>query len=626
MSTTTLADILFSTSGIMLIATSLAASFHYKKNSSLSVGLASVCLAAWMIGSVVSDQADSWTAKLWALRIASSIGIWFIYFFWLFCRQKFSLKRSSHSEWALAGIFLAMSVLVSTNHGLATITVTNDSSQPDQINSAYHLTVALLIYCFVTSAITLVRANRSAKSSLSTKLATKKILLSLVIIFVGNFTSNYLLIGLGNINAWSDIISGLSLTVFCLILWSTIIENELLEFRSYLIEIISIGLLVLGTTLITKLLLEPVDSGHLVSYLAPVISVLLFITAQTPLRNTLRNFIDSGHYDDAQELNKLIKKLVTAESHDYVTKSCLKTLSSSLKTNIAVDGRNFQALPRLNGRNFSNRDREFIRSVTRLHKEALEVQDKNAEIKNFNIKLRHDIKQATKKLRSANDKLKVNDKQKDDFISMASHQLKPQISAASGFFEISKGDPEVVNLGIETMRRIARLTDDFLNLTKIEAGRLVPKVTEFDIGDLIKSLLNKHKFSSDRKQINLEYLELNINLKSDPILVAEIIDNLIENAINYSPRGASVTVSVLEASDVVKVTVVDNGIGVPQNEINLLFTKFGRLSNARDHQSKGSGIGLYVAKKIAKELGGNISYAKNTPIGSVFMLQFPLTN
>jgi signal transduction histidine kinase len=606
----------------MLLATSVSASFHWKNLNARLIAFATLPLGLWQLGSVLRDQFQDRYDKIWAMRFASATAIWFVYFFWLFCRNKFRKKEADFKAWASAGIFTALSGLMLTSYSLNDFRLVNGSAQPYSPGPVYHLMALVCMVYFSASAWRLFRFVTTKKLTPLEVVAAKKIVISMGLIMTGVFLTSYVFVLLNFSSAWADIMSSLSVVTFSLILWSTIIDDGLLPFRGYLLETISLLLLMVGATVLVKTILEPFNNPSLLPYLAPAMSVLVFFLAEDRLKGYLREKLDKSYYDDADVVNKLVRNLLTASSHDYVTKVCLESASKALKTNVHIEGRRIIALPRKSGHHFNAKDKRLLDTISRIHKDSLETQDKNAEIKRFNSRLKQDVSDATDKLRSANKKLQESAQLKSDFIAMASHQMKPQIVAATGFFELLKSEPDLRSLGLETMRRINRLTEDFMSLTKIESNQITPRLEQVNLSDVARESLKKYQYLIDKKSLKLAAKFDDSTTTCDPNLTLEILDNLLDNAINYTPRGGSISIKVGQEIGNTFCSISDTGIGVPASEQKKLFSRFSRLTNAREYQAKGSGIGLYVARNLAREMGGDVAYSPNSPAGSVFTLNF----
>lgn len=251
---------------------------------------------------------------------------------------------------------------------------------------------------------------------------------------------------------------------------------------------------------------------------------------------------------------------------------------------------------------------------------------------NFNSLLQKKVTQQTKKLVNANAKLRELDKAKSDFISMASHQLRTPISVIRGYLSmIMSGDLGQVPPDLLTsLERVLRNTDqlnniveDILNASRIEQARLVINRADTDLVQLTRNATIELKKKATDKGLVLETAlpRKKIVLSIDQTKVFEAILNLIDNAIAYTPKGS---VRVLLSSDEQKVilSVADTGIGIPQEKADHIFKRFSRLDNAKLVRPDGTGIGLFIAKKVVDAHGGKIWFTSKFGEGTTFYIQF----
>ena len=231
------------------------------------------------------------------------------------------------------------------------------------------------------------------------------------------------------------------------------------------------------------------------------------------------------------------------------------------------------------------------------------------------------------------------DRSKDEFFSIASHELRTPLTAIRGntsliqeyFGEKIKAEPELVEM-IEDIHvssiRLIQIVNDFLNVSRLEQGKLEYKIENFDIAELIDKKI---------KEINSLCLEKNIPIVferpasplpgayADKDRVGEVLLNLMGNAIKYSEKG-KVDINVSSEQNSLKVSVTDSGKGVPLEQQNLLFKKFQQASNnilTRD-TTRATGLGLYISKLMIEQMNGKIFLEKSTPgAGSVFSFTIP---
>ncbi len=256
------------------------------------------------------------------------------------------------------------------------------------------------------------------------------------------------------------------------------------------------------------------------------------------------------------------------------------------------------------------------------------------------IKQRKEIEGLVGKLEQANVRLKQIDKLKSEFVSIASHQLRSPITAISGYASLmregSYGDltermKEPVERIEQSARMMATSIEDYLNVSRIESGNMKYNLSDFNIAeqaehisDDLRSEALKHGliilFKKKLTSRGLVYADIG--------KVQQIIHNLLNNAIKYTPRG---TITVYAHDDLklkkVYIDIIDTGMGMGTETLHSIFQKFERGDGANAINVKGTGLGLYVALKMAEAMGGTISAtSKGEGNGSVFTLELPLAS
>ncbi|MCA9348054.1 GAF domain-containing sensor histidine kinase [Candidatus Saccharibacteria bacterium] len=255
------------------------------------------------------------------------------------------------------------------------------------------------------------------------------------------------------------------------------------------------------------------------------------------------------------------------------------------------------------------------------------------EIQNFNTHLKDEIEQATKKLQRANDKLIALDQTKDDFISMASHQLRTPLTSVKGYLSmVLEGDAgkinddqrELLSQAFISSQRMVYLIADLLNLSRLKTGKFIIEATPLNLADIVDSEIAQIKETALARGLKLVYHKP----KDFPVLmmdetkIRQVMTNFIDNAIYYTPKGGQIDVVLKDGRQSVEFTVTDNGIGVPRKEQHNLFSKFFRADNAKKARPDGTGLGLFMAKKVIVAQGGAIVFRSTEGKGSTFGFTF----
>jgi signal transduction histidine kinase len=255
------------------------------------------------------------------------------------------------------------------------------------------------------------------------------------------------------------------------------------------------------------------------------------------------------------------------------------------------------------------------------------------EIQNFNLTLQYKVEDATHKLREANDRLKELDETKDDFISLASHQLRTPLSIIKGYVKmVSMGDAGKVNeqqkqfleQALSSSENMVNLVTELLNVSRITSGKFTIDKVSFNLADLVEREVSQLSSLAESKGIKLTYEKPKDfpTVELDEEKIRQVVGNFIDNAIHYSkPKGGTIDV-VLTNDDDIEFKVIDNGIGVPHSEKSHLFTKFYRAGNAKAVRPDGTGVGIYLAKVVIDEQKGDLIFDSKEGVGSTFGFKF----
>lgn len=257
--------------------------------------------------------------------------------------------------------------------------------------------------------------------------------------------------------------------------------------------------------------------------------------------------------------------------------------------------------------------------------------------KQFNVKLKQEVKKATEKLVAANKELQRLDDAKSEFLSIASHQLRTPTTIIRGYISmmqegsfgkispIIRENLEKVNSATE---RLLNLIENLLDISRMEAGRLEFDMQSTDLAAIAKGLLDDFKKKAEDKKLKLEfYFPKDLpKILADPNKVKEVASNLIDNSIKYTPKG-EVSVGLHQEGSSVVFSVQDTGLGVEPEDLPRLFNKFVRGKDMVRVHTEGTGLGLYFARVVIENMGGRIwaeSPGKNR--GSKFCFSLPLAD
>lgn len=252
------------------------------------------------------------------------------------------------------------------------------------------------------------------------------------------------------------------------------------------------------------------------------------------------------------------------------------------------------------------------------------------EIRQFNATLQSEVEKATEDLRRANERLQEFDKLKDEFISIASHDLRTPIATVKNFLwltlngqePLSEKTKDNLQRSYDAAERTAVLVSDMLDVSRIEAGRIEVKIEPLELAKIIGEVKDDMTTNAVTKEINLTIDEPAPQTKvmADHERLLQVINNLLSNAIKFTPNGGKVSLNIHSEDNKVIIYVSDSGIGIDQKDFPKLFTKFGRLHNTLSSvpEAPGTGLGLYITKKLVELMGGNITVTSEVAKGTTF--------
>ena len=220
-----------------------------------------------------------------------------------------------------------------------------------------------------------------------------------------------------------------------------------------------------------------------------------------------------------------------------------------------------------------------------------------------------------------------------DFVANVSHEFKTPLTAIQGFAEtLLNGalDDKVnrarfVEIIREHARRLARLTDDLLKLSRIEAGRLELEFRPIRVQALVNGCVETARLNAEARGLQIQ-VDLPANLpavRGDGAQLGEVLQNLLDNAVQYTPPGGQIAVQARANGHDIVFTVTDTGIGIPESDLERIFERFYRVDTARSREAGGTGLGLAIARHIVDAHGGRIWVESAVGQGSRFHFSVP---
>ena len=234
-------------------------------------------------------------------------------------------------------------------------------------------------------------------------------------------------------------------------------------------------------------------------------------------------------------------------------------------------------------------------------------------------------------LRDESEAQRVHDVRRD-FVANISHELKTPIGALSLLNEAvlgSKDDSEAVTRFASRMqveaKRLTDLVQEIIQLSRVQDSDPLNEAQILSASDIIKEALDQGRTTADSRQITLTFQESkDAFILGDRDQLTMAIHNLIENAVNYSPAETKVAVSTSIENEIITISVADQGIGIPEAEVERIFERFYRVDPARSRETGGTGLGLSIVKHIITKHGGEISVWSSENVGSTFSIRLPI--
>lgn len=219
-----------------------------------------------------------------------------------------------------------------------------------------------------------------------------------------------------------------------------------------------------------------------------------------------------------------------------------------------------------------------------------------------------------------------------DFVANISHELKTPIGALSILSEAvqsAKSDPEAVTKFAARMqnetKRLSDLVQAIINLSRLQDSDPLQVPQELHVSDLISEAVDQCQTTSEARNIWVSVTD-----ESDAVVLGDreqlimALHNLIENAINYSPEKTKVSLTTKVENDIVEISIADQGIGIPEEELERIFERFYRVDPARSRETGGTGLGLSIVKHVATNHGGEVKVWSSPTVGSTFALRLPI--
>lgn len=220
---------------------------------------------------------------------------------------------------------------------------------------------------------------------------------------------------------------------------------------------------------------------------------------------------------------------------------------------------------------------------------------------------------------------------KNDLVTTATHELRTPLTAIRGYLsmiqdntkQMDEKQVKYLNKAYTSTERLSALVEDLLSTLKIDENKINLDLVDFDISSVILESIHNLNSKASHKRIEINYNPSQIFAHGDPVKSKHVIENLIDNAIKYTPINGKITVSIKSQTHNVQVEVKDNGVGIPHKYSSMIFDKFTRVNNALSVKAGGTGLGLYIAKSLVEKQGGRIWVESKQKVGTTFYFTIP---
>jgi Na+/proline symporter/signal transduction histidine kinase len=269
--------------------------------------------------------------------------------------------------------------------------------------------------------------------------------------------------------------------------------------------------------------------------------------------------------------------------------------------------------------------------------EIMQILDETSQVLEYSRQLEQkskQLEQATTELKTANERLRELDRLKDDFLSTVTHELRTPLTSIRSFSEILHDSPDLelnerqhfLGIIIRESERLTRLINQVLDLTKIETGKMKWQISDVDLLDVIDhSITSLHQLFEEKKITVERQLEAGVpTVRADRDQMIQLVINLLSNAQKFAPAGRGrIVVAFERQGDGVRVSVADNGPGIPYAEQEAIFERFHQVRAGNTGNPGGSGLGLAICRGIVEHLGGRIWVDSTPGEGATFIFSVP---
>ena len=306
-----------------------------------------------------------------------------------------------------------------------------------------------------------------------------------------------------------------------------------------------------------------------------------------------------------------------------------------------ISGGNFDVVIEYSAKDSIGVLAETLMKMSRSLKESFaKIAKQNKELEEYNRTLEDKVKQRTEELRKSNEELKeANEtlvelnKEKNEFLGIAAHDLKNPLGSIQGFSEIILTDEnisreeteEYSKIIFDTSQRMFTIIKSLLDVNAIEQGKVSLIIDKVDLQDNLNEVIEANIERAKNKNINLLYNVVGQNTigLADKDSITQILDNLVSNAIKFSPKGKNIFVTLEQRGEFLRCTVKDEGPGLSEEDKKKLFGKFVKLTARPTGGEHSTGLGLSIVKKLIEMMKGEVWCESELGKGAAFICEIP---
>jgi len=219
-----------------------------------------------------------------------------------------------------------------------------------------------------------------------------------------------------------------------------------------------------------------------------------------------------------------------------------------------------------------------------------------------------------------------------DFVANVSHELKTPLSAIIGYSETllrkdfskeKEKEKSFLEIIFNHAKRLANIVEDLLKISEIESGSHLVDIRPIEMRDVLGRVLKVLESEIEKKKLSLVIDGTIPEFQSDEYILEQVLLNLLENAVKYTPENGEICVKVVAKDSLIQVDISDTGIGIPSRDLSRIFERFYTVDKARSREMGGTGLGLSIVKNLIESIGGKVSVSSEVNKGSTFTLTFP---